>query len=863
MKTQMIAVVASFALAGAAFGAEIKSNTTGDANSTTYDCFRYGQYVKSGGTTVLLWMDGNPPTAENDYSIGGGIINTPNYTTPATNFVFQGGSLTLANGTLGIYTRSPSSVEFPASIGGLQMKDGADLRSRSSSGETSFIKGLVDVKATSSNPGTIRSTGTGTNMATLQFDAKLIGLSSAFLSINRYTSTGYPGNTRMALHGDCSEYFGTIRVNGYTNRLRIASATFPGTVKLVGPCRFESVGTAVSVTTLTESDDKGDDISIAPTSTLTVANLTLKDKSTMYYEFAKDSAGAGLVGSLVVTESLTIDAGAKIAVDVSAFKAGADILTQSSYAVIKVPTAKGTLSADNFDLVMPAATSAVIGSSSTKGTGRLPNWTHEVTTVDDPVLGECSALVVRQVPVILRIKGQAASDDPNDATAWSDSQAVHADADYLIPYESSQFAPWGDKASNFFKGPAGLVFTSAYSTFGGRSLTSQCKIYLETSSVRIDDLTMLGGQNYSGAASCLYASDKTVTPHTFSGDILRVYTSGTAATVGSWGAKSVCLIAGEGCTLKVNAPIAGTGNLTIEYPRQDNTNNTSKLGGVVQMQGDNSQFTGNLRISDMLSDNSFSEDKVVREPNVTLRVSDENQLGCKMASFSYYGLFLSRWGCLENVGDLTLSSDESNRGLYVEGYGHIRTPEGTTLTMNKRLTMAGELYKSGKGVLLLGSDTAPTFTSKQSAWPDALEGTNVVTVAEGAFGAATRAASAGLAVTFTETGSLLVDANATGDQATYGYDASAAGSSVTGIDGKIPVSFDVAGKTCGEELSGVICTVAANSSLTTDSFVLAEPKPFGAGTARYMLKVTQAADEDGNKVFTATAAPYGTFIFFR
>ena len=848
MSMKVLLAAAGVCAFGAAFGATIKSNTSGDTNSNDYDCFRYGQYVKS-GKTVLLWEDGNPPSPENDYEIvGSGIINTPNYKTPATNFVFQGGSLTLKSGTLGLYTFQPSSIEFPESIGGLVVGAGATLRSRNTGSAVTSVRGKVVFESTSGNPAYIKSTSEKTNMATIQFDGKVVGKSTALITLDKYNPPNNPGLVRMALHGDCSEYFGAIRVNGCTNCLRIACAEFPGTARQVGPSRVELVGETMAVRFINQTNDKKCDIEIAPTSTVTMSKLTLADKGTIYCDYAKDSAGVGHCGSITVTNALdflTVDA--KVTIDVSGIPIPADPVEEHpSFTILKYTN--GTIPLDNFTVKASTRGSAVIGSASIKGWGMLPNWEVAVTNFNDEVLGEVSALVVRAIPVVRRVSATN-HNDPNDPTSWSDGLAPHDDVDYLVPYQSSQSLPWGGN-----KGPHYLDFGSSYPTFGGRSLTSQCKLNLKTALVQIDDLTMLGGQNYDGAGSHIYGDSNAakdadgVSTHTFVGDVLRIYTSGTT----SWGALSVAFRASAGRKLVIDSALQGTGNLTIEHPHQDKP----KSGGFVFLKRDNSGFTGRLRVSDMTAHKSYT-DEPSRDNNITLLVSDENQIGGKMSSFTYNALFLSRWGCLQNIGDLAFTT-AANRGLYVEGHGHVRTPEGTTLSLNQRLTMAGELYKSGKGTLALGATTAPTFTSSRKAYSDDYAGTNVVTVADGGLLATTKEATEGLAVTFVEKGSLMVDPNATGDMAAYGYCATAAGCALASdrADGAIPLSFKWPAGADPAEFTATVCTVPSDKPLM---FTLAA-KPFSSAA----LKSVEAVDNgDGTTTYKATVFPSGMMIFVK
>ena len=180
------------------------------------------------------------------------------------------------------------------------------------------------------------------------------------------------------------------------------------------------------------------------------------------------------------------------------------------------------------------------------------------------------------------------------------------------------------------------------------------------------------------------------------------------------------------------------------------------------------------------------------------------------------------------------------------------------MAFNQRLTMAGELYKSGKGTLVLGAATAPTFTSGKKPYEDAYDGTNVVTVADGGLMATTKVATEGLAVTFTGTGSLAVDPNATGDMATYGYCATAAGCALTtdNEDGNIPLSFKWPEGADPADFTAAVCTVPSGTDL---SFKLVGKPYSGARIA----KVEERDNGNDTKTYMATVFKSGLMILIK
>ena len=498
-------------------------------------------------------------------------------------------------------------------------------------------------------------------------------------------------------------------------------------------------------------------------------------------------------------------------------------------------------------------------------TGYLPGCYSEVVTEGDQVV-----FYVGYRPVVKRGRWEGAETENDkkvgpieDGNYWSDGLAPHADADYLLPYQSS--GSGGPFQMTF----TGMTFEDNKYTFPGNSLTMGFYVNLPTglAEFKVDgDLTLLLSRNKSATSGFYFSDGQRDASGMFVQKVtatrLRVFPINLASYYDFYNTWPGFGIASSRIG-EINAPLEGTESSGVKFFNSSSSNAT-------QTDYD-SNFRLTQRSPDFLGCMVVCYNWGTYYPKATrpirLRIADPLALGGAPGSFLYNALILTDWARLVPTESMTLAT--ANRGVFVRGHGGFEVPGGVKLALNERLTLSGEMLKLGAGTLVLGSETAPQFATEEK--PDPVgkitvveapsEGLNVVTVSEGALAATTQTALQGLAVTFAG-GAIAVDPSAAeGSFAkTYGglYSNDDAGSVAVADGKKVGVEFDVSRKTFGDELAATICTVKTGS-LTTESFTLVPPW----GRRGYGMTVEAVDNGDGTTTFTATAGRAGAMVFLR
>ena len=570
-------------------------------------------------------------------------------------------------------------------------------------------------------------------------------------------------------------------------------------------------------------------------------------------------------GCAEFTGNFNLTEGGKLVVNVAEISSGAtgsaDIANPQPYcAVLKAPADK----LDPADVVLNWSAKAYAELSVT---GYLPEGYADVATNDEGQV----VFSVGYRPVVKRGRWEGAATDAakkqgpiNDGNYWSDGEAPHADADYLLPYQSSTSG--GPFQMTF----TGMTFENHTYTFPGHSLTMGFYCSLPSGLAEFilnGDLTLLFSRNKS-ATSGFYFSEgqpdasgasvqKVTAPR------LRVFPIKITTYpdfYNSWpGFGNASGRIGE-----INAPLEGTEDSGIMFY---NSSSSSAAG---------TDYEANFRLAQKSPDYkgaiavcyNWGTYKPKATRPIRLRIADPLALGGAPSSFLYNALILTDWARLMPTESMTLETQ--NRGVFVRGHGGFEVPDGVKLVLNERLTLGGEMLKLGAGTLVLGSATAPQFALEQppsdpvgtitlSETPS--EGTNVLKVTAGALAVTDKDAVKGLAVQFAG-GAIAVDPRASeGSFAkTYGglYSNDDNGSVAVADGKKIGVQFDTTGKAFGDDLQATICTVKTGS-LTTDSFALVPPW----GRKGHKMTVEAVDNDNGTTTFKATVIRTGAFIFIR
>ena len=334
--------------------------------------------------------------------------------------------------------------------------------------------------------------------------------------------------------------------------------------------------------------------------------------------------------------------------------------------------------------------------------------------------GETKTLVARFIPVATLVTGDSGTFTYPGSTGcssltqpshWSDGDEVRTGVAYLVTKVDDQ--------ARTLLTPGGLKVDYA---FPGDSLTidTGCSLFLFNKSFSAPLVRFRAGASLSVGDS-----------------------SGGVITGGKVIAESgtVSMTARSGNIVKIESELEGAAEISV-----------GRAGGTGAPQANN-EFTGtNLNFLGSFYIGQNSEPDMERKFQ-TLWVSDERNLGGRLAAFNYNALRMDRMARLRTRTSFTLTP-AYNRGVYVNQLARFYADEGMTLGMNAALTMNGKLVKEGPGVLAMGgtmkylnASSVPADTPRANS--------NLLEVAEGTLRVTAAEAIDGLAVTL-DVGSRLV-----------------------------------------------------------------------------------------------------------
>ena len=203
------------------------------------------------------------------------------------------------------------------------------------------------------------------------------------------------------------------------------------------------------------------------------------------------------------------------------------------------------------------------------------------------------------------------------------------------------------------------------------------------------------------------------------------------------------------------------------------------------------------------------------------------------------------------TNDVTFS--EPTRGIFVSGGACFDVPSGRTLRFENPVTWAGELEKTGAGVLDLAG-TARFIDGAADTTP--LAATNVLTIAEGALRVSSATAADGLAVSFAAGTRLIVPSDGEKGYCNVKWDAPL---TIGAADGVLPVEIDVAKAHEAEETLEVpVATFSATAaaSIPTSAFRVAKT------TSRHRCQaVVKRENADGSVTYVAQMSRHLGLVF--
>ena len=290
----------------------------------------------------------------------------------------------------------------------------------------------------------------------------------------------------------------------------------------------------------------------------------------------------------------------------------------------------------------------------------------------------------------------------------------------------------------------------------------------------------------------------------------------------------------------IHGPIRGTGSL-MAYHTYDPTGK-QHLG--MRLAGDNSEFCGDILLSG-------PSDRLDARPEFYFGLSHKNALGGPYSgNLAWKSVAIST--CPWFVVNCDLDVTEPTRGLYLSGQPTFEIEKNKTMTVTEATTYAGEVTKRGAGRLVLGN-AAPKFESEAKQVDTPTEGANVLNVIDGSLEVAAVDAVNGLAVSFGETATLVVNVEATGDLKAYGA-RNVKWETPFAADAAIPVVFE--GEVTDDDLTVAVCTISATAAAPT----------FDVPERYAHRKVTAAGwrtNADGTRTYEVTLEKMGVILLVR
>ena len=711
------------------------------------------------------------------------------------------------------------TLNFPRA--GLFFDQGGTLRSwitaPSPSPYTITVTGTcITVTAPDNNPASNAARLLATSLpqyrTTYDFRAPFVGARNTMLLMQQYSNASYPGKSTLRLLNDCTNFFGTIYMNGNDSELVLGTPEFPGTVRLhCNPSTGSSTLTALdgvnAVVGCVTGTHANVTLAIPKSASFTVGDLVLMGGT---ISFAATGSGTNSSAAvLAVTNRLAISSPVTIRYPAAAaaFRAAPLDDLAAAVTVLTLPVGKGTLSVNDFTLDIEAQPGVC---------GKLPHNPYlAVRTVD----GVQRLVVAYDQPVVVQLvadysnAGGSSFKEANKGR-WSDGELPGPGKHYFVP--------------------AGIqLMTLNGVQFTGESLTVAGTLAICATPFEGASFVFLGGANIYE-----YVADPVVN-----------------APVTLLGSDPVKVRPTQGHTLTFAQEVSGTAPFRLLYYEEGGVGRNT---GVSFSQANPSYFG---KIDFGLANSSQSSDFQNGNTHLRLFVSDPLELGGPLPSFAYEALTLNNRLGVEALNSLTFS--DQTRGVYIYG-GRVDVPAEKQLGFAQPFTWRGSLWKYGAGTFAVGGPSAPRFFHQGAIHdtPTTATVANRMSVMEGGLKALTTNALDGCELEIKSGASLVLDADPTdADVRTYGFVNAKWNAPFLLPDGMttVPVTFDFGGKepSFAQRTLG-ICTVKSDATGVSKSlFAPVRPK-------HYDVKVLSEANAaTGLTTYSVQLVREGFMVIFR
>ena len=379
------------------------------------------------------------------------------------------------------------------------------------------------------------------------------------------------------------------------------------------------------------------------------------------------------------------------------------------------------------------------------------------------------------------------------ASTWSDGMSPHEGADYLFVNSV------GDYQSTDFKGDTLTVGTGAKLGFRATST----KFATKSGEPVIIYPGVSTDESYNGRNMVVSGSIRLEGAYE---DTSRFNFYLKYGETGGYG--------GYGGRLQLDAALSGAGSIRLYGYK-----NSTSWNGIC---GNNTNYFGRILFDGNGSTEEFKGTQV--------RVKDWRNFGGRLDEFHADAVSLSAYAMVKAIDDVALTND-MNRGIRIANNGGFNCDAGKTFRTTWPVQLNGTMYKHGAGTLILGGAMSHDTGSTSNFF-----------VRAGAIGILSDAAADGLTVKSTNDFAIIVSPESTAVNGFTGLNlAPPPGSDVLP---KVTVRADSAKFAKGASYRLPICTVANDSGVTADTFVVERvpryccsivAEPVDATTTRYSL----------------------------
>ena len=703
---------------------------------------------KSSFDSGLIFGGAPHPTAGNDYVvISSHVIRTPDFVAKvATNVVFRGDSLSLGNGSSRGQFALKTVYPDDSKRATVTIND-FRIYAASVLNMASEKKGRI--------AGNMTIYATSSKPARFQCSTSINRIFEIASTITGATGTGIQfenalETSEFRLTGDMSGYLGTVLATCNGGRLVLACPYAAAS---------SDIGSTVALTL-------GPNFSYVGTGTMAIPAGT---RFTAGY----DADTGTTVPVTLDAEHFTLAAGNfEVALDADSLPAAAGYAGKT-LPVVRIPRALREVTEADF-------TDATTGVPAEYG---LPSRSVKVET--DGAGMQIVSIVT--YPYAKLSDAARTTDNPArssgqwylaDAGTWSDNAAPTPDKDYLAQ----------DNAKGSLRTSAGQ---SAPYVFTGRSLTLAKSLANKNGELVVTNFVLCGGSliNAAGAGS-------TVLWQAINGTMRFADTS--------W--DNGAAISGTAAHYNdIRSSLSGDGTFLLKVY---DSSKTSISHTRARLSGDNSAFTGQIRLYSYYYENNLTNEALV------LEFDTPENLGGAPAEFDYRAIGVGKGCSLAPSKPMTLAT--ANRGIWVDTLGRICVTNGTFGIMQP-IRMTGTIRKEGTGVLALGGPVA--FGQGGADAPSGAN--NVLEVSEGGILPLSTNGFANLAITFAEGSRLIADAVATdADVRTYGL-FNTYGAFTLPSDGKLHATI-VGGPDGDVGYSVALCTVTPSAAAALDGNIVVD-----------------------------------------